>query len=157
MTRLELRKKLQDEGLLKVYIDGTLYQYVDETVVLKNGEWKNAVQVYGIYKGEEQYQVFFTDKERGIPAYRRSYQSEEAACDCLYSKLLRMVDLHHRYVLTYLRDYLLDEMKYSEKLAAATCEDFKRNFDIAEEFWITLDCHDFPAPGYFITVDGHSA
>ena len=32
MTRLELRKKLQDEGLLKVYIDGTLYQYVDETV-----------------------------------------------------------------------------------------------------------------------------
>ena len=48
-------------------------------------------------------------------------------------------------------------MKYSEKLADATCEDFKRNFDIAEELWITLDCKDFPAPGYYITVRGYSA
>ena len=157
MNRQELKEKLKKEGLLSVYRDGELYRYVDEAAVIQDGKWKNAVQVYGIFKGNEQYNVFFTDGERGIPAYRRDFNSEEEACDCLYEKLLRQVDIHQRYVLRYLRDYLIDDMKYSEKLADATCEDFKKNFDIAEELWITLDCKDFPAPGYCITVRGYSA
>lgn len=157
MNRQELKEKLLKEGLMKVYVNGVLYQYVDEEVVLQDGKWKNAVQVYGIYKGTERYNVFFTDEERGITSYRLGFSSEEEACDCLYEKLLRKVDIHQNDVLRYLRNYLIEDMKYSEKLADATCEDFKRNFDIAEELWITLDCKDFPAPGYCITVHGYSA
>lgn len=157
MNRQELKEKLLKEGLMKVYVNGVLYQYVDEKVVLQDGTWKNAVQVYGIYKGTERYNVFFTDEERGITSYRLGFSSEEEACDCLYEKLLRKVDIHQNDVLRYLRNYLIEDMKYSEKLADATCEDFKRNFDIAEELWITLDCKDFPAPGYYITVRGYSA
>ena len=96
MNRQELKEKLQKEGLLKVYCDGTLYQFADEEAVIQDGKWKNAVQAYGIYKGEEQYNVFFTDEERGIPAYRRGFSSEEEACDCLFEKLLRQVDIHQR-------------------------------------------------------------
>ena len=157
MNQKELKARLEKEGLLKIYIDGRLLQYVDEEQIMQGGEWRSMTDVYGIYREGDRYHIFFTDAERGIPFYGRSCSNEAEACDRLYERLLRQLEIHQRYVLKYLREYLIREIHYSAKLADAACKDLKRNFDIAEELWITLDCRDFPAPGYYLTVRGYSA
>lgn len=95
MNRVELQAKLSQEALLVVYDRGSLKYYVDETKVFVNREWKNMVDVFGIYKlDSDNYVCFMTDSERGMPYYADVYDTESEACQELYEMAVRLKAIH---------------------------------------------------------------
>ena len=97
MNKFELESRLAEENLLKVYDrDGILKQYVDESKIVFDGKWGNMINVFGFFKGKENYVVFITDNERGIPYYTSRFSCEEEACDALYEKIARLKRIHDK-------------------------------------------------------------
>lgn len=95
MNRVELQAKLFNEALLVVYDRGAPKYYVDETKVFENGEWKNMVDVFGIYQWDpNNYVCFMTDSERGMPYYNDVYDTESEACQELYEMAVRLKAIH---------------------------------------------------------------
>ena len=95
MNRVELQAKLSNEALLVVYDRGAPKYYVDETKVFENGEWKNMVDVFGIYQWDSNnYVCFMTDSERGMPYYNDVYDTEGEACQELYEMAVRLKAIH---------------------------------------------------------------
>jgi len=90
MLLCELKTYLQTEGLMTVHIGENLKAYVPGEKVFSNGMWKNMIDVFGIYRGQDgRYCFFITDSERGIPEYSAVYEDEEEACGALLKKIER--------------------------------------------------------------------
>ena len=82
MTIKEMEKKLEEDGMLEVHMDGVIKRYVEGDYVYKDGQWKNHIDVFGIFKNEDgEYSFFVTDSERGIGRYGSDYDTEEEACE----------------------------------------------------------------------------
>jgi len=88
MNISELEKKLKEDNMLKVHVDGVIKRYVSGDYVYKNGKWENKIDVFGIYKSESnEYGFFVTDSERGLAVYGRDYDTEEEACAALIERM----------------------------------------------------------------------
>lgn len=98
MNKNDLENKLKSEGLLSVFTNGLQKKYIDGETLLKNGIVLNAVNVFGIFKIFEtnEYKIFITDDERGIPYYSARFGSEEEACNALYEKIARLKRIHDK-------------------------------------------------------------
>ena len=95
MNIKEMEKKLEEDGMLKVHVDGVIKKYVSGDYVYKNGAWKNQVDVFGIYSDEDgTYGFFITDSERGIGKYGRDYETEEEACEALIERMYLEEDIY---------------------------------------------------------------
>ncbi len=86
----EMEKKLKEDGMLEVHVDGVIKKYVSGDYVYKNGGWENHVDVFGIYRDDDgMYNFFITDSERGIGRYGSDYDTEEEACETLIRRMYR--------------------------------------------------------------------
>lgn len=91
MTIDEFEKIICAEGLQKIHFDGTIKQYVRGEVVYYDYEWKNEIDVFGVYIHEDGgYCIFITDSERGIPLYSDVFGDEADAVEALYRKITRL-------------------------------------------------------------------
>lgn len=80
----ELESKLQIEGLTYAHVDGILKHYISGEKVYSDNKWKNHINVFGIYRGQDGVFCFFiTDSERGIREYSDIFSTEEEACEAL--------------------------------------------------------------------------
>ena len=157
MNLRELKEKLQEEGLLEVFRGGMLCKYVSGELLSQAGRRNNMAGVYGIFKDDDAYYVFFSDNEQAPASHAAGYKSEEEACDKLYEELIKQDAIHRSDVLNYLESYLCKEMGLEEKTGNELCAVFQRNFDIAEEFWKIQKQYEFFAPGSGIHVRGYTA
>ena len=96
MNKIELEKALQREGLMTVYVGGVEKCYIDGETLIENGIRQNEINVFGLYKGQQNYVVFITDDEKGLPYYLSRYNSEDDACDALYEKVTRLKRIHEK-------------------------------------------------------------
>jgi hypothetical protein len=98
MNKLELEKRLSDEGLFTVYDRGAKKQYIDGEKLIETGTFKNTINVFGFYKSviTSEYKFFITDAERGIPYYSDFFATEQEACEGLYKKIARLKRIHDK-------------------------------------------------------------
>lgn len=86
MNKKELKKILKTEGLLEFCGDDGVKQYVDGDKYYYNGIFHNKADIFGVYQNDDgRYVAFITDTERGYPKYETIKNSEEEACEWLYS------------------------------------------------------------------------
>ena len=81
MSINEMKTRLEQEGLLKAHVGTSLKSYISGEDILVNNELDNVVDVFGIYKEDEEFVVFITDSERGIPQYIDYFSTESEACE----------------------------------------------------------------------------
>ena len=87
MSIVDLKEQLKKDGLLEAHVGMSKKQFVQGEMVFKNNKWENAVDVYGIYCGEDgRFCFFITDSERGIPEYSAVFVTENDACESLIKK-----------------------------------------------------------------------
>ena len=97
MNKIDLEKKLIEENLLCVYDRGEKKFYVDESKVFINKKWENMINVFGVYKwDEDNFVCFMTDGERGIPYYTNVFSTESEACRELYEMAVRLKYIHDK-------------------------------------------------------------
>ena len=96
MNKIELERKLQAEGLMTIYDDGVKKRYIDGESIIKNGIRQNAVNVFGLYRGQKDYVVFITDEERGLPCFLEKHSTESGACEALYDYLILLKRIHEK-------------------------------------------------------------
>lgn len=90
MTIVELEKKLHFEDLNTAHVGESVKQFVKGEKVFVNNAWENMVDVFGVYSDQDgRYCFFITDSERGIPEYSAVFNTEEEACEALYTKIAR--------------------------------------------------------------------
>ena len=96
MNKLELEKRLADEGLLTIFdTDDSQKVYIDGNKLIKNGVRQNAINVFGVYNDSTGFIAFVTDCERGLPNYIEPFDTEHGACDALYSRITLVNSIYH--------------------------------------------------------------
>lgn len=96
MNKFELEQRLLNENLLTVYDDGIEKHYIDGERLIENGVRQNAVNVFGLYKGQQHYVIFITDEERGLPYYMDRFATENEACESLYDYVALLKRIHDK-------------------------------------------------------------
>ena len=96
MNKLELEKKLQEEKMTAIYDDGIKKNYIDGEKLIVEGIRKNMTNVFGVYKGKNNYVAFITDNERGLPYYIDKYETEDEACSSLYDYIVLLNRIHQK-------------------------------------------------------------
>ena len=87
----EMKTQLEEENLLTVHVDSCVKAYVPGELVFQDGKWKNMMNVFGVYKGQnDKYCFFITDGEKGIPEYTAVFNSEDEVCNALLEKIRRI-------------------------------------------------------------------
>lgn len=97
MSLVDLKEQLKKDGLLEAHVGMSKKQFVQGEMVFKNNKWENAVDVYGIYCGEDgRFCFFITDSERGIPEYSAVFATENDACEALIKKISRAEKIYQK-------------------------------------------------------------
>ena len=96
MNIVEMEKKLEEDGMLKVHVKGEIKNYVSGEVLSTNGEFNNYINAYGIYRSKTgRFCFVITDSERGgIVQYSSVCESEEEACEELLKKIYRCEQIY---------------------------------------------------------------
>ena len=94
MNKIELEKKLISENLKAVVVNRAMKYYIDGDKLIKNGDWTNATDVFGIYNMKNIFVFFITDSERGLPNYSKKFSNESDACDALYEYVTLLKRIH---------------------------------------------------------------
>jgi len=85
MNRVEFEEKLKEYNLERIYHNGYLKTYENEQKMYYRDQIRE--NIYGCYKSNKEYVIFFSDAERGIITELGRFFSEEDA----FTNLLKIL------------------------------------------------------------------